>query len=77
MVGNCDDGHAKPLTAQIKFNRVVVRLLAEVAENGRVAPARRGGMHMKVAAHDQRLDVGYEQSMKETRNISKNGLGTY
>jgi 6-phosphogluconolactonase/glucosamine-6-phosphate isomerase/deaminase len=51
VVGCCDDGHAALLRASIDFSGVVVRLLAEMVEKGRVAPARCGGMNMKVAAH--------------------------
>ena len=77
MVGYGDCGHAEALAAGIDGFGVVVRLMAEVADEGRIHHPRSFCVDVKVASHAEIMADGYEQSVKRLRNVGKCAHGTY
>ena len=65
------------LAAVVDVLGVVVRLVAKVADEGRVDPAGCFGMDVKVASHGEIIAWRYEQSVKRLRNVGKCVVATY
>jgi hypothetical protein len=53
----------------VDVQRLVIGLLAYAGQPRGVAHAGAGGVHMEVAAHEKRVGQGYEQSVKEAKNV--------
>src|SRR5215467_5420275 len=69
VVGQGNDRHAKLLRAGVDLIGLVVGLPANPIEQGRVAHARSGRVHMQVASHGSIVAEGYEQTMKRPKNL--------
>jgi hypothetical protein len=77
MVREGNNGHTPPLATGVDFGGVVIGLLAKPGQPGSVAHPRSSRMHMKVASHVSRVEMGYEQRIKAARIDRERLHGTH